>query len=88
MRNKYTWTLCSKVWDIQNIIKTKKWGCREEDIREIEQLLWYIHQDWQAMEDKLYERKDEVEELKKEIKRLNDTMQEEVNYAVSCSYSS
>jgi len=71
MRNKYTWTLCSKVWDIQNIIKTKKWGVRKEDIAEIEKLLWYIHQDWQAMEDKLYERKDEVEELKKEIEDLN-----------------
>lgn len=70
MRNKYTWTLCSKVWDIQNIIKTKKWWVRKEDIEEIEQLVWYIHQDGQAMEDKLYERKDEVEELKKEIKEL------------------
>ena len=70
MRKYYTWTLCSKVWDIQDIIKNKKWGVRDEDIREIEQLVWYIHEDWQSMEDKLYERKAEVEELKEQVKNL------------------
>lgn len=87
MRNKYTWTLCSKVWEIDSIIKNNKWGYRKEEISEIAQLIWYIQQDWQAMEDKLHERKDEVEQLKNEIRELNDRMQEEINYAVSCSHN-
>lgn len=78
MSRHYTWTLCSKVWEIQEIIKKNKWGYREQEISEIESLVWYIHQDWQSMEDKLYKRKDEVEELKNQIKSLEKDYEDRI----------
>ncbi len=67
MRHFPTWTICSKHWRIETIIERLSWDDPDnEDYKEILELIKNCLDDWNRMEEKLKERKKQVEELENE----------------------